>query len=265
MERSVRILLAQFAPVPNQVQVNVDTVTRLVREHPDVDIAVFPELALHGYSLRDLQPVDLGPGSSVRDQLSRAAADHHTALVVGMATAAADGGAPANCAVCIDASGEPAGSYAKTQLFGAEPRYFSPGGSYLVTTLAGVAVAPLVCYDLEFPEPARALAAAGAELLVTIAANMDPYAAEHELFSRVRALENRLPHVYVNRVGVEGDLRFCGGSCAVEATGRVVGRLADYRLDVAEVSLTIGATITPDYRADLRAGLPVLRPAVPAR
>ena len=47
----------------------------------------------------------------------------------------------------------------------------------------------------------RALALAGAELLVTASANMEPFGPDHEIATRARALENRLPHVYVNAIG----------------------------------------------------------------
>ena len=45
-------------------------------------------------------------------------------------------------------------------------------------------VGPLICFDIEFPEPARELAAAGAELLVTASANMAPFGPDHEVATR---------------------------------------------------------------------------------
>ena len=128
----------------------------------------------------------------------------------------------ANAALCIDENGAVAGCYRKVHLFGAEPRFFQAGDRYLVTRVAGVRVAPLICYDIEFPEPARAVVTAGAELLVTISANIDPYADDHALFLRGRALENRVPHVYVNLVGSESRLVFCGASGVADASGRLV-------------------------------------------
>jgi (R)-amidase len=80
----------------------------------------------------------------------------------------------------------------------------------------------LICYDIEFPEPARELAAAGAELLVTASANMAPFGPDHERATRERALENRLPHLYTNGVGAIGGLRLVGGSRSVDAAGTVL-------------------------------------------
>ena len=59
----------------------------------------------------------------------------------------------------------------------------------------------MICFDVEFPEVARSLAKAGANLLVTVSANMDPFGRDHDVFATARALENGVPHLYVNQVG----------------------------------------------------------------
>jgi (R)-amidase len=266
--RSVRVLLAQLAPATHDVTGNVTTACRLLDEHPDADLAVFPELYVQAYALKGLAPLE--PGARALGPLFDAAARRRTAVMVGLAERvpatgdrargghAAGAAAMANTAVCIDEQGSLVASYRKVHLFGAEHRYFAAGGEYLVVPLAGVRVGPLVCYDLEFPEPARTLATAGAELLVTLSANMDPYAEDHALFLRVRALENGLPHVYVNCVGQEGRLRFCGGSAVADAAGRVVAQLPAYAPDVRVVDVPVdgrgGATgqAPPEYLSDRR-------------
>ena len=91
-----------------------------------------------------------------------------------------------------------------------------------VVRLAGLDVGPLICFDIEFPEPARALVAAGAELLVTASANMEPFGPDHERATRQRAFENGLPHLYTNGVGAIGGLQLVGGSRSVDASGAVL-------------------------------------------
>ncbi len=77
----------------------------------------------------------------------------------------------------------------------------------------------MICFDVEFPEVARSLALAGADLLVTISANMDPFGRDHDVFVTARALENGLPHLYVNQVGRGEAFTFAGGTMAVSADG----------------------------------------------
>ena len=52
-------------------------------------------------------------------------------------------------------------STARRYLFGAEADVFEAGDELVVAELAGRRVGPLICFDMEFPEPARALAARG--------------------------------------------------------------------------------------------------------
>jgi (R)-amidase len=255
---TVRVLLAQLAPVTHDPDANVATACALLDEHPGADVAVFPELFLQSYALRGIAPIDLdAPGSL--DRLLDAAGRNATAVLVGAATR--DGAGMANAALCIDEQGRLAARYRKVHLFGAEPRFFEAGDEFVVVHVAGVDAGVLLCYDVEFPEAARALAMAGAELLVTLSANMDPFAEDHALFVRVRALENTVPHVYVNCVGEEGRLRFCGGSSVADASGRLVAELPAYRPEVRVVEVPLGppvrAVASPEYLTDRRPGVPV--------
>ena len=108
------------------------------------------------------------------------------------------------------------GVYRKTHLFGAEREAYLAGDSLAPIVLGGRTLGVMVCFDMEFPEVARTLAVQGADLLVTISANPSPFELDHDLFARARALENGLPHVYVNRVGEESGFRFAGRSLALD-------------------------------------------------
>ncbi|HEX7301004.1 MAG TPA: nitrilase-related carbon-nitrogen hydrolase [Solirubrobacteraceae bacterium] len=220
-------LLAQLAAAAGDVEGNAARLADSLERHPEVDLAVFPELFLCGYALADLasgaRPLD-APELGV---VAEAAARHRTAVVVGFAEAHA--GRVANSAACIDERGELVGVYRKAQLFGGERRHFVPGEELLVAPLAGRRVGVLICFDVEFPELARQLALAGADLLVTVSANMEPYYADHELATRARALDNRLPHLYANLVGAAEGLEFVGGSRSIGPDGEVLAESAHRR------------------------------------
>jgi predicted amidohydrolase len=128
----------------------------------------------------------------------------------------------ANSAICIDSMGELAGVYRKTHLFGAERDAYVPGDSLSTIRVGSRMLGVMICFDMEFPEVARTLAAKDADLLVTISANPLPFALDHALFARTRTLENGLPHVYVNRVGEEDRVPFCGGSLALDPDAGVL-------------------------------------------
>jgi predicted amidohydrolase len=254
---SVRALLAQLEPAAGDVGANLEHVRDALIAHPQAELAVFPELFLPGYDPRQASVRARGLDDPVTRSLSRAAADVGTALIVGFAERTPEG--VANAAACIDADGRFAGSYRKTHLFGdAERRAFAPGERLLVVELAGRRIAPLICFDIEFPEPARSLARAGARLLVSIAANMAPYGPDHRLAARARALDNRLPHLYVNRVGSEAGLAFVGGSRAVDSAGRVVAEAGDgEQLLLVDLDLEDSTPDDVDYLRHARGELAV--------
>jgi (R)-amidase len=253
MTRALRVLLAQLAPATHDAETNATTVCTLLDEHPDADLAVFPELFLQAYALPGIAPVDLDAGGPVA-RIALTARRARTAVVVGTAERSEVG--MWNSALCIDEHGEVAARYRKVHLYGEETRFFEPGDTYVVARLAGIDVGVLICYDVEFPEASRALATAGAQLLVTLSANMTPYGDAHALFVRVRALENRLPHIYVNCVGKEGRLEFCGGSSVADTVGTVRCELAGFSPDVRVVEVPVGERGQddgwPDYLADRR-------------
>ena len=164
-----------------------------------------------------------------------------------------------NSVACFDSSGELEAVYRKTHLFGAENERFTPGDALCVVELAGRRIAPLISFDAEFPETARQVATAGADLLITASADMEPEGREQEIATRARALENRIPHLYVNRCGAERGLEFAGRTRAIDADGVVTAEAGplDEELILAEVGPPGTTDDRLDYLAQRRGELPV--------
>jgi predicted amidohydrolase len=253
-------LLAQLAPAPGAASENALRAAALVEEHPDVDLLVLPELFLNGYDLDTARAGAIDPAGAELGVIRDAAQRAGTAVVVGFAERR--GTEVANSAACVGAEGEVEAIYRKTHLFGREADVFSAGDELVTVRLAHCTLGVLICFDMEFPEPARALARAGAETLVTIAANMEPFFSDHRIASQARALDNRLPHLYVNRCGQEGGLRFVGGTRALRADGTIVAESPPGEGTLAiEVEHPERADAALDYLAQVREGLRVSAPA----
>lgn len=255
----MRALLAQLIPTPGDVAANVARCAQLLEESAErADLLVFPELFLSGYDLRRARESAIDPDGDEMAAIREAAARAGTAVLVGFVERR--GGMIANALACIDGDGSLPAIYRKTHLFGDEVGVFEAGQTLVVAELGGRDVGPLICFDMEFPETARALARAGARVLVTSAANMEPYTADHELASRARALDNRLPHLYVNRCGEEAGLRFAGGTRAVRADGAVADEVADAgeHLLAARIDFDDALDERVDYVAHSRGDLPVV-------
>jgi len=125
-----------------------------------------------------------------------------------------------NTAVVLEADGGIAGRYRKMHIPDDpgyyEKFYFTPGdlGFQPIPTSVGL-LGVLVCWDQWYPEAARLMAMAGAELLIyPTAIGYDPDDAPEEQYrqreawvtmQRSHAIANGIPVISVNRVGFEAD------------------------------------------------------------
>jgi predicted amidohydrolase len=126
-----------------------------------------------------------------------------------------------------------------------ERGYYTPGDTGAAafdTSVGRVGVA--ICYDRHFPEQMRALALAGAEIVVVPQAGTVGEWPDglYEAELRVAAFQNGYFTALCNRVGTEGALDFAGESFVCSPDGRVIARAASRAeetlfadLDLAEV------------------------------
>ena len=234
----MRAVLVQATPAPGDLEANLATACAAI-EAADADLVAFPEMFLGGYRIRGLEP--LAP--EVLERVGTAARAASATVVIG-GPEGIDGGL-ANSAFVFAPTGELAGVYRKTHLFGAERGAFVPGSDLAPIEAGGRRLGVMVCFDVEFPEVARTLALRGAEVLVTISANMEPFEDDHDAFVRARALENERPHLYVNRTGSESGAVFVGRSQAIDAEGHVLAMAGD-------APATVLVEIPPAGRKDER-------------
>lgn len=262
MLRVLTAILAQLSPQLRQTETNIETIRRVIAEHPEADLVVFPELFLSGYIADGLEELAVNSEGPEVERIAEAAKENSTAVIFGVPEHF--GGGYANSAVYVDRNGLLDGIYRKTHLYGLERDAYLPGDELLIVNLEGWNIGLMICFDMEFPEVARKLAAAGSDLLVTISANMEPFERDHRVFSTARALENGVPHVYVNQVGRGEEFTFTGGTLAVSADGDFLaeaGSAGEQVLDI-ELSLPGKSSVRPDYLGQLRSPLPITTMAV---
>ena len=88
-----------------------------------------------------------------------------------------------------------------------------------------MALAPLVCYDLRFPEAFRRATVAGANLLLVIANWPTPRLAHWTQLLIARAIENQAYVVGVNRCGADPQVPYPGGSVVIDPRGQIITQL----------------------------------------
>jgi predicted amidohydrolase len=193
----MRVALCQI-PVSTQPTVNLSRIESALTSASEQgsDLAVFPEGSQVRFSA-DLrvaaEPLD-GPFCT---GLSRAARTSGVALMAGVFEPA-QGGLVYNTVVAYDATGQLVAAYRKIHLFDAlgqrESDTVAPGAEFVVAELAGLKVGILTCYDVRFPELARALTMRGADLIAIPAGwAAGLFKEEHWVtLVRARAIENTI-------------------------------------------------------------------------
>ena len=180
-----------------------------------------------------------------------------------------------NTAVVLERDGSIAGKYRKMHIPDDpayyEKFYFTPGdiGFHPIDTSVG-RIGVLVCWDQWYPEAARLMALAGAELLVYPTAigyessdTPEEQERQREAWTTVQrghAVANGLPVVTVNRVGHEPDpsgqtngILFWGSSFVAGPQGELLYRASNDKEEAAVVNIDL------DHSEQVRRWWPFLR------
>jgi predicted amidohydrolase len=223
----VRIACHSSAPRIADLAANTRDARAAVRGAVDAgaDLVVLPELVTSGYvfaSPEEAAGVAITRDHEVFAGWAEEAARGDAVVVGGFCERGEDG--LYNSAAVVDASGVLA-VYRKVHLWDEEKRFFRPGNALppVLATRVG-AIAPLVCYDLEFPEFTRALALAGAELLA-VPTNwpLVPRPAGERppevVIAMATARVNRVVVACCDRTGTERGQEWTAGTTVVGADG----------------------------------------------
>lgn len=230
-ETAVRVACAQIAPVVGDPRGNSLLTRGAVREAvaAGARLVVLPELSTSGYVFESAdearaaaEPADGPTLGGWADEAGRGGA-----VVVGGFCELGDDGLLYNSAAVVDGSGVVA-VYRKLHLWDREHLVFEPGrepAPVIETRVGRIGVG--VCYDLNFPEVARGLALAGAEL-VALPANFPGSprpGGERPIEITVAMATAHLNHVFVavcDRCGRERGVGWVGGSVVCDEWGWVL-------------------------------------------
>lgn len=197
---------------------------------PPPRLIVAPEAsypAYYLYSRAAYEAAGVLPDGEVEAALGERAARHGATLVVGLVQRT-PGGALRNHAVSFGPSGEVLARTPKRFLWHFDHEWFGAGEAASLVDVEGVRAGVFVCADARLPEIPRALAAAGARVLIDptawVTSGRDPAALSNpqvDYMLAARAIENGAWVVAADKVGVEaGSILYAGRSGVVDPTGR---------------------------------------------
>ncbi len=241
----LRVAVAQFNPTVGDLTGNVERIVALAEQAKasGAQVLLTPELSLCGYPPEDLL---LRPDFYRACRLAlEALAARIDGIAVVVGHPEAEGDACYNAATVIE-NGQFLAVYRKNRLPNYdvfdEKRYFQPGLSPCVVTLAGVACGINICADIWEAGAAERAAAAGAQLLLVLNASPLHLGKTEERIQvlRDRVLATGIPAIYANLVGGQDELVFDGASFALDAQGHCVMRMPQFEDALAYADFSAG-------------------------
>jgi NAD+ synthetase len=247
----MRIALAQLNTTVGDIAGNERLVLEAYRRGVEAQakLVLTPELSLTGYPPRDLllRESFIQANQAALERL--AAAVGEVGLIVGFVGENPQRpGRPLTNAAALLHRGRVVAIRTKTLLptydVFDEDRYFEPASENAVIHWEGCRLGLTICEDIwndaEFgvqrryrPDPAAALVASGAEILINLSASPWQLGKEQRRCALLRSLARRhqVPVVYCNLVGGNDELVFDGRSLAFNAAGGCLGEAAHFASD----------------------------------
>ena len=240
--RNVTVAVAQFACGPD-IQTNIARAEKLAREaaKKGAQVILIQELFEAPYFCKDQDEKYFAlakpfAGNTTIARFSKLAAELNAVIPVSYFERA--GNAFFNSLAMIDADGTVLGNYRKSHIPNGpgyqEKHYFTPGDTgFIVWETQYGTIGAGICWDQWFPEAARCMALAGAELLLyPTAIGSEPHdetidsSGHWQRVMQGHAGANLVPVIASNRIGREqGDscaLTFYGSSFIADHTGAKV-------------------------------------------
>jgi len=236
-----KVTSLQFAMSKNSDE-NMDRAERMVRQAAinGSNIIVLPELFCSRYFCQKMNPkffswAEPVENSIVVNRFSKLAGE--LGVVIPIPFFEQINNEYYNSCAVADANGEILGVYRKTHIpMGKcyeEKFYFTPSRENFEvfdTKFGKVGIA--ICWDQWFPEVARSLALAGAEIIIyPTAIGSEPEFPDGETYAHwARTIQghsaaNGIPVVVANRVGKEKKIEFYGGSFITDNKGAIVSQI----------------------------------------
>jgi len=228
---SISIQVVSMSPVLGDKPGNIRKMRQSIRS--DADLAVFPEMCLTGYSIRDdVRWMAEGLDGPSVEAVRRMADETGTHIVFGMAEKEEEDGDIYNSAVLV-APGGRVWCYRKHHPvhFGPfeEKLYFAQGRTLEVAETSIGKIGMTVCYDIFFPEIVKSLALMGADVVAHIVASPHTTRVFFQKVLPARAIESTVFMAFSNNAGVYNNMLFWGGSMVLDPRGNVAASMDIFR------------------------------------
>jgi len=218
----MKIGLVQYSPVWEDKDANKVKISSLLKKNKsEVDLLIFPEMTLTGFTMKSDEFAEGLQGESFKffSELAIVKKAHIFAGIIVKGKRKSF-----NTLIHIKADGRLVKLYRKVHPFSysKENQFFEPGRKPARTIVKNWQVGLSICYDLRFPELYRKYGKKGAHLIVNIANWPDTRIDHWKTLLKTRAIENQCYCAGTNRVGKDPKLNYVGCSSIFNPMGKEI-------------------------------------------
>lgn len=246
----MKIALVQYNPVWEDKEANKKKILQLLKEVKKVELIVFPEMTLTGFTMKSEKFAEGIQADSFRF-FSTICKEKSTHIFAGIIEKRSN--RIYNTLIHIKPDGNLIKLYRKVHPFSysTENEHYDAGTKPSMTKIRHWKIGLTICYDLRFPELFRKYGKKRNHLIINIANWPDTRIEHWRTLLKARAIENQCYVAGVNRVGDDPKLHYPGFSSVFDPMGKEI-------ISVENEELVIGAELNKDYVREVREKYPFL-------
>ncbi|MBU3188455.1 carbon-nitrogen family hydrolase [Clostridium bowmanii] len=243
----MKLALAQLDIAWEDKPQSKETAIQFIKQAADekVDMILFPEMTLTGFSMNT---VFIGDTNNETIEFFKKISSQFN-ILIGFGYVEGITNSKNNYSV-VAPCGDELVNYTKIHpfSFGEESEFYQSGSQINTFNAFGFTIAPLICYDLRFPEIFQV--ASKTAHLITLAANWPIERRQHWItLLKARAIENQCYIAGINRVGEGNGLTYSGDSMIIDPLGNIISSLyMDDGLIIADICQENVTQIRENFR-----------------
>jgi omega-amidase len=217
----MKIALVQYSPVWENKEANKNKILSMIENVEGVELFVFPEMTLTGFTMSSREMSETIQGESFRF-FSSIAAKKKSNVFAGIIERRNN--RTYNTLIHVKPDGSLVKLYRKVHPFSysSENKHYNAGTKPAITKIKKWKIGLTICYDLRFPELFRKYGKKKTHLIVNIANWPDTRIEHWRTLLKARAIENQCYVAGVNRVGKDPKLTYIGFSSVFDPMGKEI-------------------------------------------
>ncbi len=244
----LKFALVQYAPFFENKKASAEYLQRMLSKMDQkVDMIVFPEMTLTGFTVRSQKYAENMDESSIQF-FSNLARQYKSHIFAGLIER--DNQTFYNTLFHLNPDGHIVTKYRKIHpfSFSGENRFYTAGIQPVITRINKFRLGLAVCYDLRFPELFRFYAKERVHVIIDIA-NWPHSRIEHwQTLLKARSIENQCYVIGVNRIGKDKKSEYNGCSCVFAPFGEAISQAgAKEEIITGTLSLAQVIQVQSDY------------------